>query len=86
MQKLLVDPRRPFALLFVACALSPSSSMAQEVEPEQILIGGKVLTVDAGFSIVEAVAIAGDKILAVGSDDEIAGLAAAGAKPGSSIS
>ena len=75
MQKLLVDPIRPLVLLFVACALSPSGSMAQDVEPERIFLGGKVLTVDAGFSIVEAIAVAGDKILAVGSDEEIAGLA-----------
>ncbi len=75
MQKLLVDSIRPLVLLFVACALSPSGSTAQDVEPEQIFLGGKVLTVDAGFSIVEAIAVAGDKILAVGSDEEIAGLA-----------
>ena len=75
MQKLLVDSIRPLVLLFVACALSPSGSTAQDVEPEQIFLGGKVLTVNAGFSIVEAIAVAGDKILAVGSDEEIAGLA-----------
>ncbi len=40
-----------------------------------VLINGKVLTVDARDRVVEAVAIAGDKILAVGSTAEITKLA-----------
>ena len=75
MQNLSIGPLRPLIMLFVAGLLSPHNLAAQDVEPEQILLGGKVLTVDAGFSIVEAVAVAGDKILAVGSNEEIAALA-----------
>ncbi|MYR60314.1 metal-dependent hydrolase, partial [Streptomyces sp. SID625] len=33
-----------------------------------ILTGGDVLTVDDDFSVTQAVAVAGDRILAVGSD------------------
>lgn len=47
---------------------------AQEV-PDQIFINGKIITVDDYFSIQQAVAIAGDRIVAVGSNDEISDLA-----------
>jgi adenine deaminase len=43
--------------------------------PDLILIDGKILTVDAKDSIVEAVAIAKGKIVAVGSTAEIQGRA-----------
>ena len=33
-----------------------------------ILHGGKVVTVDSGFSIAQAVAVRGDRIVAVGDD------------------
>jgi predicted amidohydrolase YtcJ len=42
---------------------------------ETILFGGKILTVDRSFRVVEALAIAGGKILALGSNDEIRKLA-----------
>jgi predicted amidohydrolase YtcJ len=41
-----------------------------------VLHGGRVLTVDARFTVAEAVAVAGDRILAVGRDAEILPLAA----------
>jgi len=44
---------------------------------DQILINGRILTVDAGFTIVEALAIRGERILAVGSSAEINALAGA---------
>jgi hypothetical protein len=37
-----------------------------------VLKNGKIITVDRDFSIVQAVAIAGDRILAVGSDASMA--------------
>ncbi|MFD8614170.1 amidohydrolase [Streptomyces sp. NPDC059631] len=40
-----------------------------------ILTGGDVLTIDDDFSVAQAVAVAGDRILAVGSDAEITALA-----------
>lgn len=43
--------------------------------PDLILFNGKVITVDSTFSIHEAVAIAGDRILTVGNDDQMRTLA-----------
>ena len=54
------------ALLLLALA-----GVAAAQPPELILIHGKILTVDANDSIVEAVAIAKSKIVAVGSTAEI---------------
>src|SRR5579872_6959926 len=42
---------------------------------ELILRHGKIVTVDPGFHIVDAIAIRGDRIVAVGSRDEVAKLA-----------
>ncbi len=75
MQNLLLQPLKLFAVLSVTGVVILGDSAAQPVEPEQILLHGKVLTVDDDFSIVEAVAVAGNKILAVGSNAEIAALA-----------
>jgi len=41
-----------------------------------ILVNGKVMTIDAANTVAQAVAIAGDKILATGSDDAVRALAA----------
>src|SRR3984957_1712227 len=56
----------------LACLLSGLSASAQA--PDLILIHGKILTVDAKDSIAQAVAIRQGKIIAVGSDDQIAKL------------
>lgn len=45
------------------------------VEPELILHHGKIVTVDAQFRIVEALAVSQDKLLAVGSNSEVLRLA-----------
>jgi predicted amidohydrolase YtcJ len=45
--------------------------------PDLILVNGKILTVDANDSIAEAVAIAGGKIIAVGSNVDVAKLSSA---------
>jgi predicted amidohydrolase YtcJ len=39
--------------------------------PDLVLFNGKIITVDRGFSIHTAVAISGDRILAVGNDDQM---------------
>jgi predicted amidohydrolase YtcJ len=46
--------------------------------PDLVLINGKILTVDPKDSIVEAVAISGGKIIAIGSNEEIQQRAAQG--------
>jgi len=55
--------------------LGASYALSQTPIPDRILVNGAVLTVDEDFSIVEALAIADDKILAVGTTAEIEQLA-----------
>jgi len=58
--------------LFVSCTRSQIA--------DTILINGKVITVDNNFSLVEAIAIKGDKIIAVGTNSEIEKYSNAGTK------
>lgn len=46
-----------------------------EPPADVILLGGKIITVDDQFSIQEAVAVAGDRIIAVGDSETIRGMA-----------
>jgi predicted amidohydrolase YtcJ len=48
---------------------------AQQLAPDAILSNGKIITVDDRFTIAQAVAIRGDRIVAVGSDADLARLA-----------
>ena len=57
----------------VSSVVSHSLLLAQE-SPDQIFLNGKIATVDDFFSISEAVAIKGDRILAVGTNEEIESL------------
>jgi predicted amidohydrolase YtcJ len=59
-------------LLFAAFA---AALHAQQAPPDTIFTGGKIITVDERFSIAQAVAIRGDRIVAVGSNQEITALA-----------
>ncbi|MFL2546012.1 MAG: amidohydrolase [Candidatus Rariloculaceae bacterium] len=56
-------------------AIALCHTVAAQEAPDTILVNGKIVTVDDYFSISEAVAIRGDRILAVGSDEEIRALA-----------
>ncbi len=50
----------------------PSTSIAPEVEPaDTVLLGGKIVTSNPDQPLAEALAIDGDRIVAVGSDDEV---------------
>jgi hypothetical protein len=52
---------------------------ARAADPvDTILVGGKIVTVDDRFTISRAVAVKGGRIVAVGTDEEIRGLAAGG--------
>ncbi len=63
----------------LALAISGGCALAAaDDEPTLIVHHGKIVTVDAGFSIAEAMAIAGDRIVAVGANDEIRKLAVSG--------
>jgi predicted amidohydrolase YtcJ len=46
----------------------------QQAVPDFVLTNGKIITVDDRFTIAEAVAVLGERIVAVGSNQEIAGL------------
>src|SRR5262245_59527769 len=48
---------------------------ARQASPDIILINGKIITVDDQFSIAQAVAVRGDRIIAVGTNPEITRLA-----------
>ena len=52
-----------------------NSFLPNEIAPDLILHNGKVVTVDNQFSIAQAVAVKGPRILAVGSDSEMRALA-----------
>src|SRR5215510_4706699 len=62
---------------FIAMLLAgiPTVLHAQATAPDFVLTNGKIITVDDRFSIAQAVAIKGDRIVAVGSNEDIARLA-----------
>lgn len=63
-------------LILCACVLlCPRAVFASDDPAELILYRGKIVTVDEDFSIAEAVAIRGDRILAVGTNEQILELA-----------
>src|SRR5579863_3636907 len=53
---------------------------AQQPAPDLILSNGKIITVDERFTIAQAVAIKGDRIVAVGTNQDIARLAGPGTR------
>ncbi len=55
-----------------------AAGTAQAEAPTRILVNGKIVTVDDQFSIQQAVAISGERIVAVGSDAQIRALAGPG--------
>ena len=63
-------------LLFIGLMVLVGSAFVFAVEEADLILhNGKVITVDAGDNIVQAVAIKGDTILALGSDADILALA-----------
>ena len=60
----------PLPTLGLAFALMPSLSVAQDAT-DLMLINGKIITVDDRFTIAQALAIKGQRIVAVGSGTEI---------------
>ena len=71
-------PRR-IAIICAALAvvLAVTTLRAQTPAPDLILSNGKIITVDERFTIAQAVAVHGDRITAVGSNQEIVRLAGA---------
>jgi hypothetical protein len=61
------------ATLIAACGADQTpASKEHDVAADTVLRGGKILTVDADFSIAQAIAIKDSRIIAVGDDEEIA--------------
>jgi len=63
---------RPAFVIALSMLLAPIAG-AQEVA-DVLLTGGKILTVDADFSTAQAIALKGERILAVGSNADLAKL------------
>jgi predicted amidohydrolase YtcJ len=59
------------SLLLAACTIVSLQSAAAAQSVDQILTNGKIVTVDDHFSIAQALAIRGERIVAVGTDAEI---------------
>ena len=57
--------------LTLAVVDGQSPRLPRPPAPDLVLFNGKVITVDRGFSIHQAVAIIGDRIMAVGNDDQM---------------
>ena len=64
--------------LFPLIILTALSLSAQHITPDAVYINGKIVTVDAKFSIAEAMAIAGDRFFAIGKSADIRKLAGQG--------
>src|SRR5687768_3603285 len=63
-----------------ALVLTAVSLSAQQPAADVILTNGKVITVDDRFTIAQAVAVRGDRIVAVGTNQQIAALAGPGTR------
>jgi predicted amidohydrolase YtcJ len=60
-----------FAVLGLLLAGCQTSGPSPAVTAETVLMNGKILTVDSGFSIAQALAIRGGRIVAVGANDVV---------------
>jgi hypothetical protein len=71
------ETMRPIAWIVLMGALVGISMSlhAQQASPDIILTNGKIITVDDRFSIAQAAAIRGDRIVAVGTNQEVSRLA-----------
>ncbi len=65
------------SLIAMLLAGTPAALHAQPAAPDVILANGKIITVDDRFSIAQAVAVKGDRIVAVGSNQDVERLAGA---------
>jgi predicted amidohydrolase YtcJ len=63
------------AILLTACAATATLSLRAQSSANLILTNGKIVTVDERFTIAQALAVRGDRIVAVGSNAEISRLA-----------
>ena len=62
-------------LVCAVCNIGHSPWVMAQRAPDQIFVNGKIVTVDDSFSVQQAVAVAGEQILAVGTNEAIGTLA-----------
>ncbi len=62
-------------LVCAVCNIGHSPWVIAQQTPDQIFVNGKIVTVDESFSVQQAVAVAGERILAVGTNEAIGTLA-----------
>jgi len=74
----MIKPRAVCALLAAAAAVMVHAQ--QQTDVDTILTNGKIITVDNQFAIAQAVAIRGDRFVAVGTNQDIARLAGPGTR------
>jgi hypothetical protein len=68
------------SLFFLLVSLLASAALPAAETADVILVGGKIVTVDERFTIAQAVAIKGSRIVAVGRNAEVSKLAGAGTR------
>lgn len=68
------------ALLATALLAASWAGCSSEPPPDMLLLGGRVFSADPETPWAEAVAIRGERIIAIGTDDELARLAADGTR------
>jgi predicted amidohydrolase YtcJ len=61
-------------ILIGATAVVAQSPLPRPPAPDLILVNGRVITVDRNFTVAEGVAIAGDRILTTGNEDQLRAL------------
>src|SRR5258708_37088385 len=76
----MVFVKRFAAVLSVAVLAGWSACLVQAQAPDLIRYNAKIVTVDSAFSIAQALAIRGDRFVAVGSDDAVRRLASPATK------
>lgn len=64
----------PPAAFLLACSIVAAARALTAQEPDIILHHGKIVTVDAGFSIREAMAVKADRVIRIGTDREVLAL------------
>jgi predicted amidohydrolase YtcJ len=72
--------KQPVLILSIAGVVTCTILVAQQSPPDLILTNGKIITVDERFRVAQAVAIRGDRVVAVGTSQEIAQMAAPNAR------
>jgi hypothetical protein len=73
------------AILFVLALFAAAAGPASAQAPDTVLVNGKIVTVDDRFTIAQALAIKGERILKVGTTAEVEALrgsADTGHRPG----